>query len=613
MAPGYPAVQSARGESVTYVRRNLLHNRHAMALVVFLVAFCVFKASPLHPINDSRYSMMLSQCLIDYRSFQLDHYAIPRLPPVAREDYMQNGDLYQLEQRGSHLYYFFPPGSSILSVPFVLVAKAMGISAVNADRSFKLEGETAIEAFLAALLMAALASVVFYMAKLLLSPGYSLLVTLGGVLGTQIWSTASRAMFTDTWAVLLLGIVLLSVLAQATHGTRLRVPLIASLLAWTYFTAPVYAVHIAVISLYLLFTLTGRQVLAYSVTGIAWAGGFVIYSWHNFNQLLPSYFRPGRLHFGEFWVALPGNLVSPSRGLLTFVPTILFVLYLLIRFRKQLTNKRLVKFALAALAAHMIVVAGFDHWWGGHSYGPRLATGVVPWCVLLAILGLKAMLTSKENHETMATSRAFVLSLAGLFLLVCSVFVHGRGAMAPATSVWNALPANVDTEPTRIWDWKQPQFLAGLLPPPFPANVPLLPMRTPIDFTTHDAEKYLWFGWSGAEPESRWTDGTRATIVFSLSELKPLTLQLVMAPFLVAGKLDEERVTIRLNGRILCQLVLRNPDLTAYPVSISQDALRERNILEFQISGTASPASLGLGADERELGIRVGSIELIPQ
>jgi hypothetical protein len=591
----------------------LLHSRHAIALLVFLVAFLIFKWSPLHPIHDSKYSMMLSQCLIDHRSFQLDHYAIPRLPAVPREDYVQNGDLYQLEQVGPHLYYFFPPGSSVLSVPFVLVANAFGISAVKSDNSFSIEGETGIEALLAALLMAVLAAVFFYTARLMLPPGYSLLATVGGALGTQIWSTASRAMFADTWAVLLLGIVIFAVLAYETNGTRLRAALVASLLAWAYFTAPAYAVHIAAISLYLLFTFTARQILAYALTGIGWAGGFIIYSWHNFSQLLPSYFRPGRLHFRAFWIALPGNLFSPSRGLLIFVPTILFVVYLLIRFRGQLANKRLVAFALAAIVAQLIVISGFDHWWGGHSYGPRLTTGLVPWCVLLAILGLKAMLASRENRGSVATSRTLALSFTGLLLLALSVFIHGRGAMASATSVWNALPANVDEQPARVWDWRQPQFLAGLLLPPFPASVPLLPARTRIEFTTRDAEKYLWYGWSSAETESRWTSATRATIVFSLSEVRPMTLQLKVAPFLVAGKLDEQRVTIKLNGQTLADLSLRNPDLTVYPVSLPADALRERNILEFQISCAASPASLGVGADQRQLGIRVASAELIPQ
>ena len=557
--------------------------------------------------------MMLSQCLINYRSFQLDHYAIPHLPPTLREDYVQNGDLYQLEQVGPHLYYFLPPGSSILSVPFVLVANAFGISAVKSDNSFSIEGETGIEASLAAFLMAVLAAVFFYMARLMLPLGYSLLVVVGGALGTQIWSTASRAMFTDTWAVLLFGIVIFAVLAYEINGTRVRVLLIGSLLAWAYFTAPVYAIHIAAISLYLLFIFTARQILAYALAGIGWAAGFVIYSWHNFSELLPSYFRPGRLHFRAFWIALSGNLISPSRGLLIFVPTVLFVVYLLIRFRAQLKNKRLVAFALAAIAAQLIVISGFDHWWGGHSYGPRLATGLVPWCVLLGILGLKAMLASREDRGNVATSRTFALPFAGLLLLAFSVFVHARGAISSATAVWSVLPANVDQQPARIWDWRQPQFLAGLLPPPFPASVPPLPTRTRIDFTTREAEPYLWYGWSSAEPESRWTSATRATIIFSLSEIRPMALQIKMAPFLVAGKLEEQRVSIKLNGQSMTELSLSNPDLTIYPVLLPANTLRKRNTLEFHISGAASPASLGVGADERQLGIRVASAELIPQ
>jgi hypothetical protein len=299
--------------------------------------------------------------------------------------------------------------------------------------------------------------------------------------------------------------------------------------------------------------------------------------------------------------------------LLVFVPTILFVVYLLIRFRVQLTNKRLVAFALAAIVAQLIVISGFDHWWGGHSYGPRLATGLVPWCVLLAILGLKAMLTSKEDRGSVATARTFALPFAGLLLLAFSVFVHACGAISSATAVWSMLPANVDQQSARIWDWRQPQFLAGLLPPPFPVTVSLLPMRTRIDFTSREAETYLWYGWSDAEPESRWTNATHAAIAFSLSEVRPTTLQLKMAPFLVAGKLEEQRVTIKLNGRTLADLSLSNPDLNDYPILLPADALRERNTLEFQISGAASPASLGVGADQRQLGIRVASAELIPQ
>ena len=569
--------------------RSLLRNRHVIVLIIFLLAFLIFKSSRLHPINDSKYSMMLSQCLIDHHSFQLDHYAVPRLPALQRGDYVQNGDIYQIEQVGPHLYYFFPPGSSILSTPFVLLANAFGTSAVKPDNSFNLPGETKIESLLAAFLMAALAAIFFYMARLLLPVSYSLLVTLGGALGTQIWSTASRAMFTDTWAVLLLSIVVFSVLAYETKGTRLRPVLLASLLAWSYFVYPSYAVHVAAISLYLLFIFKRRQLITYVSTGIGWASGFVIYSWHNFGQLLPNYFRPGRLLFGKFWTALPGNLISPSRGLLIFVPAVMFVAYLLIRFRRQLPNKRLVVLAIAAMVSHLIVISGFDHWWGGHSYGPRLMTAFVPWLVLLSILGLSAMLKSRMAGTGVARFERLATSAIGIVLLAAGIFIHARGALSPATSIWNSLPENVDLNPERIWDWRQPQFLAGLIPPPFPPNVPLLEKNTSIDFTTRDAEKYLWYGWSIAEPESRWTNATHATIFFSLDEIAPLTLQLKMAPFLVPGKLSKQRVTVRLNGRTLATLPLKNSELADYSLSLPADSLRARNVLDFQVLGSFMP------------------------
>ena len=500
------------------------------------------------------------------------------------------------------------PGSSILSTPFVWLANVAGISTVKLDGSFDLAGETRIESLTAALLMAVLAAIFFCMATLVLPVSYSLIVTLGGALGTQIWSTASRAMFTDTWAVLLLSVVIFCLFAHEANGMRLRPILLASLLAWTYISYPTYVVHVVAISFYLCFVLTKRQLIAYVLTGIGWAAGLVLYSWHNFGQLLPNYFRPGRLHFGQFWTALPGNLISPSRGLLIFVPSVLVIAYLLIRFRSQVAIRRLMLAGIAAMLTQLIVISGFDHWWGGHSYGPRLMTAFVPWLVLLAIVGLKAMLDSRA----VGAGDSFVAKLAwssiGLVLLAASVLIHWRGADAQATSFWNSQPENVDLHPERIWDWRQPQFLAGVITPPFPPNVPLLQENATIDFTSRDADKYLWYGWSLAEPESRWTSATHATMIFSLAEIKPLSLRVRMAPFVAPDKLEEQHLTLKLNGRTLTTMTLKNSELVDYPLALPADSLRDRNILDFEVLGAVTPASLGLSSDQRQLGIRVASV-----
>src|SRR5204863_8244650 len=123
-----------------------------------------------------------------------------------------------------------------------------------------------------------------------------------------------------------------------------------------------------------------------------------------------------------------------------------------------------------------------------------------------------------------------------------------------------------------------------------------------VDFTTRDADKYLWYGWSIPEPESRWTSGSHATVVFSLSEIKPVSLSIKMAPFVVQQKLETQPVTLRLNGQIVARLTLQNPMLSNYSFSLAVNALRDRNVLEFDIPEATAPAELVAGVDERQLG-----------
>jgi hypothetical protein len=238
-------------------------------------------------------------------------------------------------------------------------------------------------------------------------------------------------------------------------------------------------------------------------------------------------------------------------------------------------------------------------------------TAFVPWLVLLAVIGLRAMLDSTGSESRARKFELRAAGVVGLVLLCAGVFIHARGATAPATSIWNMLPENVDAHPERIWDWRQPQFLAGLILPPFPPNVPSLSEGTAIDFTTKDADKYLWYGWSIPETESRWTSGSHATTIFAVDEVRPFTLKLKMAPFLVPGKLDEQRVKIRYNGTVLTTLSMRDTQLADFSIVLPATLSYRQNIIEFDIPGAAVPASLGQGEDQRQLGIRVASIELV--
>lgn len=437
------------------------HKRDALiGLVIFAVTLITFLFSRVHQLADSKYSMVVSQSLLNNGSFALDRYALPRLEKFDRGDYVLNGSIYQLEWVGDHIYYYSPPGSAVLSVPYVAVMNVFGISAVNGDGSYNIEHDLKLQVSLAALLMAMLASIFFFTSRLVLSRGWSVVVAFAGAWGTQVWSTASRALWADTWGIFILGVVVWMLLAEASGKYRIRPILLASLLAWLYFVRPTYAIPILAITVYLL-VYHRRLFIWYALTGILWLAGFIAYSWHNFGQLLPNYYLASRLTFTHFWEALAGNLISPARGLLIYVPVVFFVAYLLVRYRKYLGFMRLVVLANVVIATHWIATSGFPHWYGGHSYGPRLMTGIIPWVVLLGILGIDARL---KAHKARAGNRPLTSwrleSALGGALLLISMTINALGATSHATALWNSRPVDIDEQPSRVWDWRHPQFLA---------------------------------------------------------------------------------------------------------------------------------------------------------
>src|SRR5260370_10180277 len=426
-------------------------------LVIFILTCSIFILSHNRQIADSKYSMLVSESLLHHGTFALDRYGF--------EDFgKQNaggwGGIYQLELANGHVYYYLPPGSSMLSVPWVAVMNAFGISAANADGAYNLRGERIIQASLAAILMAAFASLVFFASRLLLPLSWSALIAFSVALGTQVLSTASRGLWSDTWGILLVGFVAYILLAHACGRRQIRPMFLATLVAWSYFVRPTNSLAVVAVTGYIFF-FCRPLFIRYLAVGIAWLIAFIAYSWFHFGHALPSYFLASRLDFHLFWIALAGNLISPSRGLLIFVPVIIFVIYLLVSYAPELPSRRLAILALAVIVAHLVAVSGYAHWWAGHCFGPRFTAGLVPWFALLGILAIRARLAWVEQHEPHGHSLRWNAEIVfGAVLLLISVGINARGAMNGATAAWNQKPVNVDHHPARAWEWRQPQFVA---------------------------------------------------------------------------------------------------------------------------------------------------------
>src|SRR4051794_2784256 len=357
--------------------KNIFQTDRAAGVFIFVALLALFCFSRVHQLADSRYSTVLSQSLYQYGSFTLDNYRLPREEPKQQLGFISDGDIYQLQLANGHIYYSYPIGGPVLSVPFVALFKAFGISPFLSDGSYDADSEGRLQGYLAAFLMAIFGVVIFLTARMLLPLGWSVVIAFGSSLGTQIWSTASRSMWSDTWAVLILAVIIYILVTAEVDKGKIQPVLFATMLAWLYFARPTNAISIAAITLYILIYYR-NLFIPFAITGCLWLAAFVLFSEYHFGSLLPIYYLGKPMMFSGFWSGIAANLISPSRGLFIYVPILLFVGYLLIRYRSDDVVLRRLRFlSVVVIVLHWLLVSGVVPNHGGHSYGPRYFTGAV--------------------------------------------------------------------------------------------------------------------------------------------------------------------------------------------------------------------------------------------
>ena len=146
-----------------------------------------------------------------------------------------------------------------------------------------------------------------------------------------------------------------------------------------------------------------------------------------------------------------------------------------------------------------------------------------------------------------------------------------------------------------------------------PVDYPTYLPGTKIHFGTEEAARYLWYGWSGRESISQWTDRGKATLIFSLNaaeQKQTKTIRLYSAPFLALGKLDAQRVIVRLNDREVADWKLMSAEPQLRSIEIPAGLLRLQNVLLFDLPDATSPGALGLSDDWRLLGLNVQWLEI---
>lgn len=424
-----------------------------LALLVFLLCITVYRMAPVQQLMDARYITVASHSLL--RSGTL---ALPDgFEPLAR-----SRRAYMVQKVGDRARHFYPEATAVLNAPFVAVFGWLGVSPIKPDGAFHRPHELYILRVVAAFLAAATCAMLYLLARLWLPPGTSLLLSVVFAFGTQLFSTISRAFWSHTWSVFLLSTALYLLFSSTLRGGRWVDALAATSLCWASFCRPILILSILGVGLYLLLD-RSRRILPFAVTGLAWAGLFVVYSMSVFDQLAPPYFMllasrvtagllGGGVESSGYPTGLAGTMISPGRGLLVYVPIVVLILWAVVRRWRWIPEKSLALTALAVCFAHWQLVSLSKNWWGGQCFGARLMSDILPWLFVLAALALAAVRAAAEAGAFRWTALKVAIVLV---LVAASCFINTRGAFARET-----------LRGAGIWNWRYPHFLSGLIPRP---------------------------------------------------------------------------------------------------------------------------------------------------
>jgi len=555
----------------------------AWCVLVFLILGSIYLGSRETQAIDSNYSLLLSETLLERGTFELDY--------PADEVLLQSA--YQIDRRvPGKLYYLYPPGSPVLSLPMMAVARSLGWTVFNERGRFSYERESRLEQVFASIITAATGALLFVLGRQFLTTLWSVVLALAMGVGTQMYSTNSRGLWSDTWGGLLLAVVLWMLLAR-----REKQPpwwLMGTLLGWLYITRPTYSVHIALIGIYLLIE-HRTMVWRVAVVAMIWLGVFMVWTWSIYGALQPAYYRRAG---GPAWHLLTENLgvwlVSPSRGLLTMVPLTIWIVAMLLWFWKRLPEQRFMMLSAAVVVAHIFLISAYQTEFGGHSYGSRLTASLVPWIAVLTAAGMSVLLRSRFRAGWLLTGAVF---------LGASFFVQWRGATAPATWSWNYYPVDICRTPEHGWNWRYPQWIAGLVDVPMylPKTFPAWQGAGRLRFDRPEVEPYLAYHWSVAEEGYRWNKGRKPVLIFSGSSGEPGGIRMKLS------SLGSQRIGLELNGVKLTDIAAA--DWETRVIEFPPGSVREKNVLRFWLPEARRPD--GGHGEERELGLCVAWMEFV--
>jgi len=582
-------LRSARSGQPTAADRLASRSLSAAAAISALaIASALLAASGTvsYTGSDPRGTLLTAQSIIEHGTFALDAY--PGIPVN-----------YRIVERAGRKFYAYPPGTPLLSVPAVAIARVAGFDMARPKDDDRVQRVlAAISVGAAAVLLSVLAlRWLSWPAATALAAMFVFATPLISTMGTAFWSINATVVITLFALVLLSGF-------DASHGGPARAAGIGVLLGAAFWCRPT-ASAIAGLAIVWMFVHAAKvpagrrrsavvSALALSAAVVVALALLTLTSRLTFGTWLPDYYTGARLAASDrFGTALIAHLVSPSRGLLIFAPAAALALSAVLLWPRLVLRVPLAAVAIAWVCLHLLIVSRFPDWWGGYSFGCRLMVDALPAIFLLACAAATVV---RDRSRPWRVAALIALIPAG----AAGVWINSiQGLFNPATAAWNALPP-IDRYPGYALDWRLPQFLATrarLEARLREHNLWLLPPVEPRTEYTPASRQLDRRGWAppdhdgSAVPGHRsFSDGGRRstdgvpTVRFLVSEG---TLRGADRLMLTVGMEAERRMNGELwfNGRRVADLTFRGPERVYVVIGIPRGQVRtlEYDVLESNV------------------------------
>ncbi|MCI0396827.1 MAG: hypothetical protein L0332_05670 [Chloroflexi bacterium] len=620
-------------------------------LVASLLVFGLAYWSPVtHFGSDPYLTLLVSQALVEHHTFQLDAYQESVIAPPGGPNFEG-----QTVRYNEHIYYYFPPGTSILAAPAVWLAREWGLDMARPEDNDHMQN------LLSALLCVLVFVLLYQTAVCYLEPATSLAIAGVSALGSSLISTLGTALWSSNFAVLWLTLSLwLIVRHESGRSQTLHPYLLGVSLFGAYFCRPTVAVFIFLVLVYLLLW-QRRFFLPTAVVSAGLLALFLLSSRITFGDWLPPYYTVQRFQANKppLWVPLYGLFLSPSRGLFIFSPFLALALGLALWQWRSLRRWPLFWLCLAWVGLHLFVASRASRWFGGHGFGPRLLVDLMPGLVLLTIL------VWTRGRPALSGRARRLLTSAYLALGAWAIFVNTiQGLYNLQAARWNGnIAPDIDRRPQALLDWRYPQFLAnsetlctrnqafinevlaadpGLkayqpgwpityrgdsyadyYPPDItlvrPASAQVLEEARPLPgspaaqlffpLVVSLGNEALFAGWSTPESGTRWSECQTARILFLWGETSVDQEQQYWLA-LLAGSFGDQEVGLSLNGVTLGRYTFAGrTSFSTYLIPFDGRLLKpgEVNEVTFDLPGATQAANQ---KDPRRLGLAFVSLTI---